>query len=322
MSNGEASGLVVMDSKIAPAQISRSRPAGFAWAALSGTIFPSRFAVTRFSVTRQLQIWDITALRFGIGAVLLAPTILRRGSRLPLVAWRQGFLFALLWGLLFVQLVALGLKLTSAAQAASIAPALMPGFAGVFACTFLRQRQGRIRWLGYEAIVAGLGCLSAAGTPVHGAPNSMGIGVLTAAAATWPVYMLLFRRSGLSPIQAAALMCVWSAVMFLPLYLFLGLSRFEFASSGEIILQVISQGGLKSGVAIVTYNRAVSLPGPGAAIAIIALLPAMASILPMLILGELHSPAECASVAGVVFASKPVPTHTLSTVAQPRWRSP
>lgn len=321
MSNGEASELVVMDSEIAPRQISRSRLAVFAWAALSGTILSSWIVVTRFSVTRELQVWDITALRFGRGAVLLAPTILRRGSRLPVVAWRQGFLFALLWRLPFVLLAALGLKLTLAAQAAPIAPALMPDFAGVLACTFLRQRQGRIRWLGYAAIVAGLGCLSAAGTPVRGAPNAMGFSVLTAAVAMWAVYMLLFRRSGLSPIQAAALMCVWSAVMFLPLCLFLGLNRFEFAWSGEIVLQAISQGGLKNGVAIVTYNRAVSLPGPGAAIVIITLLPAMASILAVPILGELHSPAECASVAVVVaavlFASKPVPTHTLSTVAQP-----
>jgi hypothetical protein len=35
------------------------------------TIFAGWFVVTRFSVTHELRIWDIMALRFGCGAVLL-----------------------------------------------------------------------------------------------------------------------------------------------------------------------------------------------------------------------------------------------------------
>jgi hypothetical protein len=50
--------------------------------------------VTRFSVTRELQVWDIAALRFGVGALLLALAVLRRGSRLPAVAWREDLVFA------------------------------------------------------------------------------------------------------------------------------------------------------------------------------------------------------------------------------------
>ncbi|MGV2982020.1 EamA family transporter, partial [Camelimonas sp. ID_303_24] len=93
-----------------------TRLEGLLWAALSVAIFSGWFVVTRFSVTHELQVWDVTALRFGVGAVLLAPAVLRRGARLPMSAWGEGFLFALLWGAPFVLLVALGLKLTSAAQ--------------------------------------------------------------------------------------------------------------------------------------------------------------------------------------------------------------
>jgi drug/metabolite transporter (DMT)-like permease len=55
----------------------------------------------------------------------------------------------------FVLLDAVGLKLTSAAEAAAIAPTLMPVFAGLFAWAFLRHRQRRSRCLAYAAIVAG-----------------------------------------------------------------------------------------------------------------------------------------------------------------------
>jgi drug/metabolite transporter (DMT)-like permease len=75
--------------------------------------------LTRFSVTPELQILDITVLRFGVGALLLPLAVLRRGSRLPAAALREGPVFAVLWGVPFVLLVALGLKLTSAAEAAA-----------------------------------------------------------------------------------------------------------------------------------------------------------------------------------------------------------
>jgi hypothetical protein len=109
----------------------KRRAAGFLWATLALLIFSGWFVITRFSVTRELQIWDIMALRFGVGALLLAPTILRPGACLSAAVWRKGPLLCLLWGAPFVLVVAIGLRLTSAAQAASVAPAAMPVFAEI-----------------------------------------------------------------------------------------------------------------------------------------------------------------------------------------------
>lgn len=295
----------------------RVRLVGFAWAALTVMIFSGWFVVTRFGVTRELRIWDIAVLRFAIGAVLLAPAVVRRGSRLPVAAWGEGLIFAVLWGAPFVLLVALGLKLTSAAQAASVAPTSMPVFAGVFAWGFLRERQGWLRWFGYAAIVTGLVCLVGAGAAAHGAPNPWGIAALAVAAAMWAIYTLRFRRSALTPLQSAALICIWSTALYLPAYLLLGLGRFSVASAGEIALQALYQGVLMSGVALITYNRAVSLLGSSAATAVIALLPAVASILAIPILGETPSPAEGMSIVvivlGVLLASRPAPAGRAST---------
>jgi drug/metabolite transporter (DMT)-like permease len=306
MASAEASAVVAAGRGFARPAIARAHWTGWVWAALAVTILSGWFVVTRFSVTRELRIWDIAALRFGIGAILLAPAILRRGHIPKLTAWAEGLVFALLWGVPFVVFVALGLKLTSATQAATIAPTLMPVFAGVFAWAFYRERQGRVRWLGYAAIILGLVCLVAA---FHGVPNLTGIGALAVGAAMWAIYTLLFRRSRLSAIQSAALICFWSTVIFLPIYALLGLSRFNLASPSEIALQAVYQGVLMSGVALFAYNRAVSLLGSAAATAIVALLPAVASVLAIPVLGETPSAAECLSLAiivlGVLFASRP-----------------
>ena len=281
---------------------------GIMWSALAVSIFSGWFVITRFSVMRELRIWDITALRFGVGAVLLAPVLVRRLSTFSPSTWGEGLVFSLLWGMPFVLLVALGLSLTSAAQAASITPTLMPLFAGIFAWAFLGERQGWLRWAGYAAIFAGLSLLVLAGTAVHGPPNLAGLGALAAAAAMWAIYTLLFRTSGLTPIESAALICFWSAVLFLPAYLFLGLSRFGQAPASEIALQIVYQGVLMSGVAIFTFNRAVSLLGSAAATAIIALIPAVASVLAIPVLGEIPTSMEWAAiaiiVAGVLLASR------------------
>jgi drug/metabolite transporter (DMT)-like permease len=205
-----------------------------------------------------------------------------------------------LWGVPFVLLVALGLQLTSAAEAASIAPTLMPVFAGLFAWAFLREEQERTRWLGYAAIIAGLALLVIAGSAANGLPSPLGLAALALAAAMWATYTLLFRRSVLTPVQSAALICIWSAVLFLPAYLFLGLSRFGLASTGEIALQAFYQGGLMSCVAIVTFNRAVSLLGSAAATAIIALLPVVASLAAIPVLGEVPTAVEGLALAVIV----------------------
>src|ERR1700739_4593035 len=174
------------------AAVSDRRAAGCLWAALSVLIFCGWVCVTRVSVTRELEIWDIMALRFGGGALVFAPMILRRGARLPAAAWRGGVLFCFLWGLPFVLLVALGLRLTSAAQAASIAPAAMPVFAGIVGRLVLGERQGRARWLGYGAIVLGLIGLIGAGAAHHGVPNPFGLAALLGAALLWAVYTIVF----------------------------------------------------------------------------------------------------------------------------------
>jgi drug/metabolite transporter (DMT)-like permease len=287
----------------------RRRGAGYLWATLSLMIFSGWFVITRFSVTRELQIWDIMALRFGIGALVLAPTILRPGARLSAAAWREGLLLCLLWGVPFVLLVALGLRLTSAAQAASIAPAAMPVFAGVVGGIVLGERQGTACWLGYGAIAVGLICLVGAGAASRGAPNLLGLAALLGAALLWAIYTIVFRGSGLSAMQAAALICTWSAILFLPVYAVFGLSRLALASPSELALQAVYQGVLMSCLAVMAFNRAVVLLGPSAATAIIALLPAVASLLAIPVLGEIPLPVQWAAIViigiGVGLAAKP-----------------
>lgn len=291
------------------------RLAGFGYAALAIAIFAGWFVVTRFTVTHQLRAWDVTALRFGGGAILLLPVLARQ--RLSAGAWAEGLLYAVLWGAPFVLLVAAGLKLTTAAVASSVVPALMPVFAGLLGCATSREMPGTARLLGYVAIIAGLIVLLLSRASSATGANPVGFGVLGLAAATWAVYSVRFRRSGLSALQAAALICFWSALLYLPLYGLCGLSRLSDASGREIAFQLVYQGVLMSGVALFAYNRAVSSLGAGAAAAMMALVPVLATLLAIPVLGEVPSCVSGIAIAiialGVALAARtPVSRHVCS----------
>ena len=295
-----------------PGRNLRKSLGGFGWAALSVTVFSGCFVVTRFSVTHDLRIWDVMALRFGGGALSMFPVLLRRAPRLPRRAWLEGLLFAALWGAPFVFFVARGLQLTSAAQASAVTPALMPVFAGLIGWLALREPPGRLRLLGHVVIIGGLAAL-VVGNALSDGVSLGGIASLILAAAMWGMYTLRFRRSGLTPLQAAALVCFWSAVIYLPLYLLFGLSRLDTASVQELMFQVVYQGLLMSVVAVVAFNRAVILLGAGAGTAIIALLPVIVAALAVPVLGEIPSAISAVAIGviafGVLLAARPAPSR-------------
>nr|WP_255592642.1 DMT family transporter [Bordetella sp. BOR01] len=280
-----------------------------AFASASVLIFSGWFVVTRFTVTHQLRVWDVAALRFGAGAVLLAPILLRQ--RLPAGAWLEGLLYAVLWGAPFVLLVALGLQRTTAAQASSIVPALMPVIAGLISWYLTRQRPPISTVLSYLAILTGLIVLVASRPTAGTTVDIVGYGALVLAASTWAVYSVRFRSSRLTALESAALICFWSAIVFLPVYVVGGLSRLSQASFQEIAFQLVYQGILMSCVALFAYNRAIAALGSGAAAAMMALVPVLATLLAIPVLHEypsiLGTMAIIVIAIGVVVAAKPAP---------------
>jgi drug/metabolite transporter (DMT)-like permease len=278
---------------------------GVAWSGLSVAILSGWFVVTRLGFRHDLRVWDIIALRFGEGAALLTPALLIGPSRLQFDAWPRGLVLAALWGAPFIILVAIGLRLTSATLASSVAPALMPVFAGMIGWGFLSEIPQR-QLLGYGLIAAGLFALVYAYVQAEGGLDTVGVTALVIAAMMWALYTLRLRRTALTSLQAASLICFWSALLYLPFYFGLGLSNLTHTSGGELLFQSIYQGAMMGVISLFAFNRAVALLGPRAA-AIIALVPVVTTLLAIPVLGEWPSWSSsaviCLVALGVVFAA-------------------
>jgi drug/metabolite transporter (DMT)-like permease len=145
-------------------------------------------------------------------------------------------------------------------------------------------------------IAAGLLALVCIYFRVTGGLDIGGATALVTAAVLWAVYTVRLPRAGVTSLQAAALICFWSAILYLPLYLRLSLSSLTHASEGELVFQSIYQGIMMSVVALFAFNRAVVLLGPRAAAVIIALMPVVATLLAIPVLDEWPSWPSAAAI--------------------------
>jgi drug/metabolite transporter (DMT)-like permease len=280
---------------------------GAIWGSVTVVILSGWFVVTRVGLRQDLRVWDVMALRFCGGALFLTPALLVGPLRLRVQAWPGGIILALLWGAPFILLVGLGLRATSATMTSTVTPALMPVFAGFVAWIFFGERPSRGQLSGYGMIAAGLFALVCVYVQAGGCFDIGGAGALVAAAVLWAVYTLRLPRAGVTSLQAAALICFWSAIVYLPLYLGLSLSSLTHASEGELVFQSIYQGIMMSVVALFAFNRTVVLLGPRAAAVIIALVPVTTTLLAIPVLGEWPSWPSAAAIfviaMGVVLAA-------------------
>jgi len=303
--------LATVDNLSAQSNMATSGPSriaqGLFWGDLSVVVLSGWFVVTRVGLRQDLRVWDVIALRFGEGALLLTRALLIGRLRLRVQAWPSGILLALLWGAPFILLVGLGLQATSATLTSSVTPTVMPVFAGFSAWIFFGEQPSRCQLCGYGMIAAGLLALVYGYLEVEDRLNIGGAAALVTAAVLWALYTLRLPRAGLTPLQAAALICFWSAILYLPPYLGLSLSNLAHASAAELLFQSIYQGVMMSVVALFAFNRAVVLLGSRAAAVIIALVPVTATLLAISILGEWPSwpsaTASCIIALGVGLAA-------------------
>ncbi len=271
---------------------------GLACLAVTLAIWSLWPVVTRMAVIGTLEPDDIVFLRFAVSGALFLPILLAQARTLPSGAWLWGLAFALCQGPLFVFVLALGLRYAPAGYGGALAPGVMPLFAAVLGAVFCGERIAKFRSLGLAAIVLGAVIMTFYGASLD-AEVLAGSLLLLLAAFMAAIYVVLVPRSGLTPIQAAALMCVSSMLVYVPFYLTTGSGGLMRAEIGEIAFQGIFQGVLMAGVALVSYNAAVRLLGAARASSILALTPitTMAAAVP--ILGEVPHWIEVLGAAAI-----------------------
>ncbi|RWX06836.1 DMT family transporter [Rhizobium hidalgonense] len=255
---------------------SPSQTLGYAAGTITVLIWASWFLATRHSATTSLGSIDIGLIRFGIPAVALSPVWLRIGllpKGLPL------HLLAIMvagCGAVFFLVTTLAIHSTPAASSGILLGGSMPLATALIGILLFRERPDATRIAGLAAIVGGVLILLARSLADASLPWTS-FALLPAGAVLWASYTHAFRRSGLTAVQASALIAVWSFLIMAVLALIFGISLPQ-APLSEIGLQVLSQGIFSGLVAMVAYGTAVRTLGGTQAAAFTALTPVLATV--------------------------------------------
>jgi drug/metabolite transporter (DMT)-like permease len=269
--------------------------------------------LTRLGVKTSLSPSDITALRFGTAGLILLPIMIKRGIPWRRVGLRTLAIMIACAGAPYVMVANLGLSFAPAAHAGALMPGIMPLYVAILAFFVLGERPSRLRLVGYAGIL--LGVMMVAGLRVadalgHGdfSDITIGDGLFLTASFMWASFTIASRGAGLEPLHATSIIATISAAIFLPLYLLCGSSTLLHANLMDIAGQALFQGVFVSVVSLLTYQRAIQLIGPARAAAFGALVPVIAMLSAIPMLGEIPTLFDAAGIvlisAGVFLATR------------------
>jgi drug/metabolite transporter (DMT)-like permease len=279
----------------------KHRPALIGWLAAFATvtIWAVWAVATRHAVTHDLPPAAVGLLRFGVPALLLLPISWRIGLFPKGLGLRKG-LGLLGSGAPFFLTVALGMQFAPAAEIGPLLPGTMPLFVALIGWLVFGERLGRIRVAGFALILIGVVCIGGYGLLFAGNGAWRGHALLLSGACLWGIYTHAYRRSGLSALQAAALIGLWSFLILLPFGTPSLIRALGDGLAGPVFLQAVLQGFLSGVAGIILYGMAVDRLGASRAAAVSPLAIVMAALIAIPVLGEIP---DAASIIGITLAT-------------------
>jgi drug/metabolite transporter (DMT)-like permease len=249
--------------------------------------------VARFSAKGLLTPWDMAALRYG-GAFLAAlPIAARHGwPRLP-VREAAGIVATAALG--FPLLAFAGFQFAPASHGGVMLPGMLPLQVAVLMWLLLGERWTRARIAALALVIAGVGLLARDTFGAH--PGAWrGDVLLFSGGFCWAVYTLLVRRWRISPLTATLAIALYTAPVYLPVWLLVLPSGIDAAPLSEVVFQLVYQGALAVVLAGFLFTRALMVLGPMVLTAITAVVPALSALAAWPLLGE---PLGAEGLAGV-----------------------
>jgi drug/metabolite transporter (DMT)-like permease len=251
--------------------------------------------VSRYGGKGVLTGWDVTALRFGVGA-LIALIFL---PRVTLPPYKVILLFSVFGGIGYSVVVYAGFRMAPAAHAAVLLPGALPFATAVIAWLWLRQKPSAAQRISLLLVFIGI-ALTAADTFSHGAhltgTQMFGDLLFLCGSSSWAVFTLLLRRYPMSPLTAAVTTTLGSAILYLPVWWLFLPSTLNQAPLAEITMQAAYQGVLVVFVAMLLYTFAARRLGAQTVTLLMAIVPGVSALAAVPVLGE---PLSLLTMAGL-----------------------
>jgi drug/metabolite transporter (DMT)-like permease len=267
----------------------------------------SWFVATRFAVTTHVHPFDIAFLRYLIPSAILMPVLFRHGLALRRIGIRRTLVLVCGAGLPFLLISSTGVKFAPASDAGAIMAGTMPVFVAILSAWINRERFDATRLIGFIAVIAGILGIAAHGLFDFESGAWRGHVLFLASAVLFAIYTVTFRRTGIGPWHAAAIVSFYSLLIVTPFYFLVFGTHLFSATPREVITQAAIQGVVAGIVALFFYGEAIRRLGASQAAVLGSFTPVVVALLGMPLLGEFPSRLTWMAIIvvsiGVVLAS-------------------
>jgi drug/metabolite transporter (DMT)-like permease len=266
---------------------------GWAYAVVAALAWAWYLVISRAGTKAGLHPLDFALLRYGGAALLLAPALFSRGRVAALggLGWRRGLALTLCAGPLFILTSTGGYLFAPLAHGAIAQPSSATIGTLLLAALVLGERLTGTRMAGIALLLAGIFVVLTGAKPpsfVSHAATWPGDLLFASAGFLWAAYSVLLRRWRIDPLHGAAVVAALSAIAVLVAFFVAGdFSRLFGLTTGFLIAQLVVHGALAGALAVVAFGRAVVLLGAAGAAPFQAVVPGLAIVFGIPVVGEL-----------------------------------
>lgn len=271
------------------------------WLAACGVvvIWSGWIVVSRLGVVQTLTIYDMMVLRFLVASAVVAPFAWRYWPRH--LRWWQVVLISCGQGTPYLMFAFGGLQFAPSSHAGIMMNGTLPVFAAILGWLWLKDRPDRWRSVGMVVILVGCGLIGWDRESVGVGPDAwIGHLMFMAAALFVATNLIATKAWKLTAMQALVTIPTLNLLWFGPLYLAFLPKALAQTPWPEILLQGAYQGLGASVLGVLLFTSAIRSIGTSPTAAMMAMVPGMAALLAIPVLGEWPS---AFAWAGLVLAT-------------------
>jgi drug/metabolite transporter (DMT)-like permease len=237
-------------------------------------------------------------MRFAIAFIILMPVLVYKKD-LAFLWHPRPIILALTGGLAYCLTVYTAFLHAPAAHAAIFLNGCIPLCTAVAAYLLFKQPFDKHTWLSLSIMLSALALMSY--LMLHEQASAFGIGdiLFFLSAVWWGIFTVLLKQWKLSAWHSMASVAIWSALIYLPIYILFIPKHFQEAEPVHLLIQGVFHGVLVVIIATLTYVAAIERLGAFKTGSIVTLAPFIAAVIAVPLLNEPLSPAIMCGLVGM-----------------------
>ena len=275
-----------------------ARTQGYLFVCITMCIWGGFTILSRLNLHWHVSAWDLVAMRFAIAFIILMPVLVYKKD-LAFLWHPRPVILALTGGLAYCLTVYIAFLHAPAAHAAIFLNGCIPLCTAVAAYLLFKQPFDKHTWLSLSIMLSALALMSY--LMLHEQASAFGLGdiLFFLSAVWWGIFTVLLKQWKLSAWHSMASVAIWSALIYLPIYILFIPKHFQEAEPVHLLVQGVFHGVLVVIIATLTYVAAIERLGAFKTGSIVTLAPFIAAIIAVPLLNEPLSPAIMCGLVGM-----------------------